>query len=110
MQTVMCALSIEIIFKSFNASIVGNRGRLNEIYEFDRYELDKKGILVKKSNAHDLIVLYESLPEDIRSYLCEGFEIEILNTNKILFMQSRYIYEKVQINFIMMILSNLQRG
>ncbi len=88
-QTVMCALSIEIILKSFHTTVTSNHGKLNETYQFN-----KKDALPKKSNAHDLIVLYEALPANIQSYLFDSTDLKVLDSNKDLFTQSRYAYEQ----------------
>lgn len=88
-QTVMCALSIEIILKSFHTTVTSNHGKLNETYEFN-----KKIALPKNSNAHDLVVLYEALPVNIQRYLFDVFDVEVLVTNKDLFTRSRYAYEQ----------------
>ncbi|KYN24723.1 hypothetical protein AUQ44_02220 [Vibrio cidicii] len=88
-QTVMCALSIEIILKSFLTTVTSNHGKLNETYEFN-----KKEVLPKNSNAHDLLLLYEALPVNIQRYLFDTADVEILTTNKDLFTQSRYAYEQ----------------
>ncbi|HBH7909496.1 hypothetical protein P3602_24975 [Vibrio parahaemolyticus] len=87
-QAVMCALSIEIILKSFHASVTSNHGKLNETYEFKKSEA-----LPKRANAHDLIVLYESLPENIQRYLFDSLDLKVLAANKDLFTKSRYAYE-----------------
>ncbi|NOH31738.1 hypothetical protein [Vibrio mediterranei] len=88
-QTVMCALSIEIILKSFHSVVVSNHGKLNETYEFN-----KRDALPKRSNAHDLVVLYEALPPNIQRYLFDAVDLKVLTTNKDLFTQSRYAYEQ----------------
>ncbi|MFA0088716.1 hypothetical protein [Vibrio sp. 10N.261.51.F12] len=88
-QTVMCALSIEIILKSFHTIVTSNHGKLNETYEFN-----KKDALPKRSNAHDLVVLYEALPSNIQRYLFDAVDLKVLTTNKDLFTQSRYAYEQ----------------
>lgn len=93
LQTVMCALSIEILLKSFLATVADNQGKLNETYKFDKKALVEAGALPKKSDVHDLIVLYEALPVDIQTYLFEYSEVEILKANRKLFTQSRYVYE-----------------
>lgn len=93
LQTVMCALSIEIILKSFLVSVAGNHGQLNETYQFDKKSLVADGTLPKKSDVHDLTVLYEALPKDLKTYLFEPFEFKILHENRKLFTQSRYVYE-----------------
>ncbi|EGR0395058.1 hypothetical protein FHO69_22420 [Vibrio vulnificus] len=88
-QTVMCALSIEIILKSFHTTVSSNRGKLNETYEFN-----KKKALPKNSNAHDLLVLYDALPMNIQRYLFDTVDVEVITANKDLFTQSRYAYEQ----------------
>jgi len=87
-QTVMCALAIEILLKSFHAKVTGNHGKLNETYGFN-----KKESLPKEANAHDLIALYEALPKEIKEYLFKPVDLDILADNKDLFTQSRYVYE-----------------
>lgn len=87
-QTVMCALAIEILLKSFNAVVTSNHDRLDETYKFD-----KKNSLANDSNAHDLMILYESLPLNIQNYLFDSIDIQILKSNKDLFLSSRYAYE-----------------
>ncbi len=87
-QTVMCALGIEILLKSFHAKVSGNHGKLNETYEFN-----KKETLPKQANAHDLIVLYHALSKEMKAYLFDPPDLEILNANKDLFTRSRYVYE-----------------
>jgi len=88
-QAVMAALAIEVLLKSFNSKVTGNNGRLDETYEFN-----KKEVLPKRSNAHDLVVLYNSLPKSIQSYLFDYSEFQIIELNKDLFTTSRYIYEE----------------
>ncbi|WP_368210430.1 hypothetical protein [Aeromonas sp. R4-2] len=88
-QRTMCALSIEIILKSFHATVTSNHGKLNETYEFN-----KKRSLPKNSNAHDLLVLYDALPMNVQRYLFDTFGVEVITTNKDLFTQSRYAYEQ----------------
>ncbi|WP_139124189.1 hypothetical protein [Aliivibrio fischeri] len=88
-QTVMSALAIEVLLKSFNAKVTGNHGRLDETYEFN-----KKESLPKGSNAHDLTVLYNSLPKSVQGYLFDRSDFEIIEINKDLFTTSRYVYEQ----------------
>ncbi len=88
-QSVVCALSIEIILKSFHTTVTSNHGKLNETYDFN-----KKDALPKRANAHDLIVLYEALPPKIQRYLFDKVDLEILRDNKDLFTRSRYAYER----------------
>ena len=88
-KAVMCALSIEIILKSFHASVKSNEGELNETYEFE-----KRKALPKGANAHDLMVLCEALPEKIKHYLFNSLDLKTLSANKNLFTQSRYSYEQ----------------
>ncbi|WP_141677281.1 hypothetical protein [Aliivibrio sp. 1S128] len=66
-----------------------NHGRLDETYEFN-----KKEALPKGSNAHDLTVLYNSLPKSVQSYLFDRSDFEIIEINKGLFTTSRYVYEQ----------------
>lgn len=87
-QTVMCALAIEVLLKSFNSVVTSNHGRLDETYEFD-----KKNSLSKGSNAHDLVILYDSLPLNIQKYLFDSVDLNILKSNKDLFLSGRYVYE-----------------
>ncbi|MBE4579715.1 hypothetical protein BOO30_19400 [Vibrio navarrensis] len=61
-QTVLCALTIEIILKSFHATVSANEGKINEKYAFN-----KRGASLKKFDAHDLINLYESLPYSLKN-------------------------------------------
>jgi hypothetical protein len=88
-QTVMSALAIEVLLKSFNSKVTGNHGRLDETYEFNKHEA-----LPKRSNAHDLFILYHSLPKSIQSYLFDYSDFEIIESNKDLFTTSRYVYEQ----------------
>lgn len=87
-QNVMCALAIEVLLKSFNADVTSNQGRLDETYAFN-----KKSALPQNANAHDLMILYRSLPSNIQIYLFDKIDLDILNSNKDLFLSSRYIYE-----------------
>ncbi|AZQ85097.1 hypothetical protein EKO29_14570 [Colwellia sp. Arc7-635] len=84
---VNAALSIEILFKSFNAEIVANDGKINEKYRFN----DK--ILPKKSNKHDLMVLYNALPDDVKSLFHDNFTLDILEKYRRTFVEDRYMYE-----------------
>ncbi len=87
LQSVLSVLSIEILFKSFNALAVDNIGQPNETYIFDRKSLPKK------SDSHDLITLYHSLPDDIAKFLVSENELETLHKYRAYFKSSRYIYE-----------------
>ncbi|GMA82094.1 hypothetical protein [Shewanella glacialipiscicola] len=87
-QTVLCALSIEIILKSFHVTVASNQGQPNETYKFN-----KKEALPPNANAHDLIVLYQALPVNIQKYLFDNAELEVLTESKDLFTKSRYAYE-----------------
>lgn len=87
-QNVMCALAIEVLLKSFNADVTSNQGRLDETYRFN-----KKGSLAPNANAHDLMVLYNSLPPEIQMYLFDKEDIDTLESNKDLFTSGRYTYE-----------------
>ncbi|MFC3912521.1 hypothetical protein ACFOSS_03435 [Pseudaeromonas sharmana] len=87
-QTVMCALSIEILLKSFHVTVSGNHGKLNETYKFD-----KADVLPKRADGHDLIELYNVLPEKIKAFLFDSDDVEILKSHRDLFTRSRYAYE-----------------
>jgi hypothetical protein len=87
-QSVICALSIEILLKSFHASITDNKNKLNETYSFN------KNVLSKNENAHDLVCLCNALPNEIKSYLFDALDIKTLTDNRYLFTSSRYAYEE----------------
>lgn len=87
-QTVLCALSIEIILKSFHVTVVSNQGQPNETYKFN-----KKDALPPNANAHDLMVLYQALPVNIQKYLFNPNDLGVLAESKDLFTKSRYAYE-----------------
>ncbi|MFZ6040273.1 hypothetical protein ACOV11_07140 [Vibrio natriegens] len=87
-QSVLSALCIEIILKSFHVTVASNHGKLNETYVFS-----SKESLPRKSNPHDLMTLYYVLPENIKRYLFDAVDLKVLLENKELFTQSRYAYE-----------------
>jgi hypothetical protein len=87
-QNVMCALSIEIILKSFYSAVTSNHGKPNETYKFSRTDA-----LPKKFKGHDLFELYEALPGNIQNYLFSSEDLKTLKLNKDLFTNSRYAYE-----------------
>jgi hypothetical protein len=92
-RSVMSALAIEILLKSFNVVSNGNVGKINETYEFNKKSLSKG------EAAHDLIALMKALPLDLQQYLVSSDDIGILVSNADLFITSRYVYEKTaQIN------------
>ena len=84
---VNAALSLEVLFKSFNAQVVGNAGELNEKYRFNNK------ILNKGENSHDLLYLFNSLPQDVKSLFHTDFTIEILTKYRSTFVEERYMYE-----------------
>ncbi len=88
-HNVICALSIEIIFKSFNSIIMNNYGEFDSSYAFTKPKTHKEHF-----DAHNLISLHTSLPEHIRNYLLSYDEVEIIKSHEITFTQARYSYEK----------------
>lgn len=82
------ALSLEVFFKSFHAEISANEGLLNE-----RYKLNENGAL-KDKNKHDLLDLYESLPEEIRILFHNEFIRDMIVKYRRAFLDSRYVYER----------------
>lgn len=82
------ALAIEIVFKSFNSSVSGNEGKLNEKYDFQRKKLPNRW------DAHNLIELYELLPNEIKSKFHDEFTLDMLKKYKNVFTADRYFYEK----------------
>ncbi|KXO10078.1 hypothetical protein AKG98_862 [Moritella sp. JT01] len=83
---VNAALSLEILFKSFHAQITGNENELNEKYRFNSK-------VVKRGSAHDLLDLFNALPEDIKSQFDSSFTVDILTKYRSTFVGERYIYE-----------------
>jgi hypothetical protein len=83
------ALAIEILFKSFNSSIAANEGKLNEKYNFQHGKLPKKN-----RNAHNLMQLYELLPNEVKSKFHDKFILDMLEKYKHVFTADRYFYEK----------------
>jgi hypothetical protein len=82
------ALSLEILFKSYNASVSANEGKLNEKYDFQREKL------TNKRNGHDLIQLYGLLPNEIKAKFNDSFTLDMLEKYKNTFTSDRYFYEK----------------
>ena len=89
-QCVFSALVIEIILKSFNAKVTGNHGQLDETYEFNR---------TKKSDPHNLMLLTNALSPSVSKYLFDKNDLQVIEENKDIFKNSRYIYEE-KANFI----------
>ncbi|MBL9057256.1 MAG: hypothetical protein JNJ84_13385, partial [Rhodobacteraceae bacterium] len=84
----LCALSLEILFKSFNSKVVKNEGHLNERYEFDQTK-------VKIAQGHCLVSLFEAIPQNIRRHLLERTsDLTLLKKFSNAFTTSRYYYEK----------------
>lgn len=86
-EQALASLSIEIVLKSFNAVVVGNVGELNETYQFQV----PSG--AKVSNKHNLVALAGLLRSDLRQFLIEPLDEEVLEENQDAFSDSRYYYE-----------------
>jgi hypothetical protein len=84
---VNAALSLEILFKSFHAQVTGNENELNEKYSFN------SKVLNKGENPHDLLHLFNALPENIKSQFNSSFTVDILTKYRSTFVGERYIYE-----------------
>lgn len=54
-KSVICALAIEILLKSYNPIITKNKGRIDENYQFD-------SSLVSAKSRHDLVELAKAIP------------------------------------------------
>ena len=85
---VNAALSIEILLKSFNAEVVANDGKINEKYRFNN------NVIPKGSNKHDLVVLYNALPKEVRSLFHDNFTLDMLEKYRKTFVDDRYMYEE----------------
>lgn len=81
------ALAIEIVLKSFNATVDGNKGELTETYKFNG------SVLPPKANAHNLKHLMEALRPDVRAYLLSSLQVKTILEHQDAFSKSRYIYE-----------------
>lgn len=86
-ETTLAALAIEIVLKSYNAVVVANVGKLNETYQF-QVPLGEK--ILKK---HNLVALADILRTDLRQFLIEPLDQEVLEKNQDAFSNLRYYYE-----------------
>lgn len=84
---VNAALAVEILLKSFNAKISDNAGMLNEKYKFD------DSVLPKGANRHDLIVLFDALPPEVREKFRDPYITDMLESYRYTFVKDRYVYE-----------------
>lgn len=82
------ALALEILLKSFNCRVMNNDDQLNEKYQFN------SKVLNKGENAHDLIHLFDALPNTIKHKLSNDFDLDLIKKYRHTFTNSRYIYEK----------------
>ena len=80
------ALSIEIALKSFNVEVSGNKGKIEESYSFKSN--------LKGPERHDLIKLYDILPDDLKCRLLDKSDLYYLDKHRDTFIVDRYIYEK----------------
>jgi hypothetical protein len=84
----LAALAIEIVLKSYTAVVVENAGELNEAYQFQPPAGSPKPL-----NRHNLIALAALLRPDVRLYLFDRSDEEILQEHQDTFSDSRYFYE-----------------
>lgn len=87
-EQTLAALAIEIVLKSYNSVVIDNAGELNETYQFQVSASSQKLF-----NKHDLVALATLLREDIRQYLIEPLDEEVLQEHRNAFSNSRYFYE-----------------
>jgi hypothetical protein len=86
-EETIAALAIEIVLKSYNAVAVENIGQINEAYQF------RVPPGVRVPNKHNLVALANLLRSDLREYLIEPLEEEVLREHQDAFSNSRYFYE-----------------
>lgn len=84
----LAALAIEIVLKSYNSVVVDNAGKINETYQFQVPAGSEK-----IANKHDLAALATLLRDDVRQYLIEPPDEEVLQEHRNAFSNSRYFYE-----------------
>lgn len=82
------ALSIEILFKSFNVSVSANAGKINEKYKFQYKKLENPRY------GHDLFQLYELLPDEVKRKFNDKFTLDMIKKYRNTFTSDRYFYEK----------------
>lgn len=86
-EQTLAALAIEIILKSYSAVVVDNVGEITETYRF------QVPAGAKISNKHNLVALAGLLRTDLRQFLIEPSDEEIIEENQDAFSNSRYYYE-----------------
>lgn len=81
-------LSVEILLKSFNVEVAALKGDRNERYKM------KSGFL-KRKDKHDLVYLFEELPDQVKSlFEREIYDLKVyLNKYRSVFKSGRYEYE-----------------
>lgn len=87
-QQAIGALALEIVLKSFLSLPTANLGTMDE-----RYSIDKAAIPVKGRELHELRVLRDHLRPDIRTYLLDSQDNEVIEEFHDAFTISRYAYE-----------------
>ena len=92
-EQTLATLSIEIVLKSFNSVVAANAGQLNEKYVF-RLPPDRKA-----TNKHNLVTLVDFLPADVRSYLIDPQDHDVIHEHQDTFSDSRYFYEPTSPDF-----------
>lgn len=88
-EQTFAAVAIEIVLKSYNSVVTDNAGELNETYQF-QVPTDSP----KLANKHDLVALAALLRKDVRQYLIEPLDEEVLQEHRNAFSNSRYFYER----------------
>ncbi|MCF4998834.1 hypothetical protein GIW70_25400 [Pseudomonas syringae] len=100
---VNAAIGMEILLKSFIARPDGNHGKVNETYDLDlslikaaHLELQRLGKVDadrKSADRHDLLTLFYSVPESVRSRVGLNQEEEWIERYRNVFTNARYPYE-----------------
>ncbi|MBW4965307.1 hypothetical protein KZZ04_02865 [Pseudoalteromonas sp. CR1] len=80
------ALALEILLKSFNCRVINDE-------QYEKYQFNSK-VLNKGENAHDLMHLYDALPDTIKHKLSNDFDLDLIKKYRHTFTNSRCIYEK----------------
>ena len=85
-HNVICSLSLEMIFKSFNSTSVKDYAEHSSSYKFSKPK-------IKGFDSHNLLTLYNFIPDKIKNYLLSHDEVELIKTHDNTFKNSRYTYE-----------------
>ncbi|HIQ45418.1 MAG TPA: hypothetical protein EYH47_22000 [Pseudomonas oleovorans] len=99
---VNAAIGVEILLKSFLAEPDGFYGQINQTYSVNQHlikqsanQLKKTGKLRQdaKPSGHDLLVLFHSIPDDIRKTSGLADHHDVVERYRETFTASRYEYE-----------------